>query len=124
VDNPYAFENMDCEEWNYHPEAGEGYSTDPNPFYPGGVCMSTPPNLSGTTPVICENGVDGGSVCPSELPAEDISGDYPRVIEWDQTEANLLQQSWVNPFDIAKGHRGFMDGDFLWSCMPGRLTIR
>jgi len=28
-------------------------------------------------------------------------------------EANLDDQSWYNPVDIAKGHRGFLDGDFV-----------
>ncbi|MBP6733402.1 MAG: hypothetical protein KAX51_01530 [Chromatiaceae bacterium] len=28
-------------------------------------------------------------------------------------ESNLDDQSWYNPVDIAKGHRGFLDGDFV-----------
>ncbi len=26
---------------------------------------------------------------------------------------NLKDQSWYNPLDVAKGHRGFIDGDFV-----------
>jgi hypothetical protein len=28
-------------------------------------------------------------------------------------DSNLLDQSWYNPLDISKGHRGFLDGDFV-----------
>ena len=28
-------------------------------------------------------------------------------------DSNLLDQSWYNPLDISKGHRGFIDGDFV-----------
>jgi hypothetical protein len=54
-----------------------------------------------------------------------VIGDFTRVTEWSQsgpdygeevTEDNigtLDDQSWENPFDISKGHRGYMDGDFI-----------
>ena len=33
---------------------------------------------------------------------------------WEDEEVgNLRDQSWYNPLDIAKGHRGFLDGDFV-----------
>jgi len=101
VDNPFAFENMVCDEW--------AYADGSNPNYPDGLCMSDPINLSGTNATECE----GGSDCPALLPA-DGEGDYPRVSRWEQTVDNLDDQSWEgNPFDVAKGHRGFMDGDFI-----------
>ena len=33
----------------------------------------------------------------------------------DRTDAfvNLRDQSWYNPLDVSKGHRGFLDGDFV-----------
>lgn len=31
----------------------------------------------------------------------------------NRTGSNLLDQSWYNPLDVAKGHRGFLDGDFV-----------
>jgi hypothetical protein len=119
VDNPYAFENMVCENWAFGGEIG---SEDYNPFYPDGICLDTPANISGTEAVACENGD-----CPTledvyvldEVTGEydfDL-GSYDRVIEWDQVDdpvtGTLMTQSWHNPFDIAKGHRGFLDGDFL-----------
>ncbi len=48
--NPYAFENMVCEDWLI--EAGT------NPYYPGGVCRDTPTNLSSVVPDTCVD--DGG----------------------------------------------------------------
>ena len=29
------------------------------------------------------------------------------------TFVNLKDQSWYNPLDVSKGHRGFIDGDFV-----------
>ena len=28
-------------------------------------------------------------------------------------DTTLADQSWYNPLDVAKGHRGFLDGDFV-----------
>ncbi len=30
-----------------------------------------------------------------------------------RTDNDLDDQSWENPFDVAKGHRGFLDGDIV-----------
>ena len=40
-------------------------------------------------------------------------GDEPA--EGDRTDlyVNLRDQSWYNPLDVSKGHRGFLDGDFV-----------
>ena len=38
---------------------------------------------------------------------------YPKVTEWVQAEDNFNDPSWVNPYDVSKGHRGFIDGDFV-----------
>jgi hypothetical protein len=35
------------------------------------------------------------------------------VFTWTQTAAQLDDQSWENPMDVAKGHRGFLDVDFV-----------
>ena len=51
----------------------------------------------------------------------DIKGktSYVRTVDGDITavcdsEASTFDdQSWYNPFDVAKGHRGFIDGDFV-----------
>ena len=45
VDNPYAFENMVCEEFLIEP--------DTNPYYPGGVCADPAINLSAVVPDTC-----------------------------------------------------------------------
>jgi len=113
VDNPYAFENMACETW--------AFADGSNAFYPKGVCLDDPPNLSGTIAVDCDGAecptLDDIYLCENEGTEDEVCefviGDFTRVTEWDQTEETLTEQSWENPFDIAKGHRGFMDGDFI-----------
>jgi hypothetical protein len=84
----------------------------------------------------------GGLVFPQNDPAGPIlrgftqgEGDTTRVLTWHQcpsdgdpsdttavtcdtdtrTDAfkNLKDQSWYNPLDISKGHRGYIDGDFV-----------
>jgi hypothetical protein len=53
--------------------------------------------------------------CPSD--GVQTTGDFTAVTcdTDDRTDsfANLLDQSWYNPLDISKGHRGFIDGDFV-----------
>ena len=52
--------------------------------------------------------------CPSD--GEQIAGSFEAVscgeVRTDEF-ANLRDQSWYNPLDISKGHRGFIDGDFV-----------
>ena len=150
--NPYAFENMVCDEWM--PE-GEN-----NPYYPGGVCAESATNLSSVVPDTCiDDGSDAGDPtvdCPTvdftqvsqETPfgfgdTDPIlrgvvqgEGNTTRVLTWHQCPSdgtaitnssftpvdcgadgtiadNLTDQSWYNPLDISKGHRGFIDGDFV-----------
>ena len=53
--------------------------------------------------------------CPSD--GIQTVGDFTAVTcaDDDRTDAfaNLMDQSWYNPLDISKGHRGFLDGDFV-----------
>jgi hypothetical protein len=53
--------------------------------------------------------------CPSE--GVQTAGDITAVTcdTDDRTDAfvNLRDQSWYNPLDVSKGHRGFIDGDFV-----------
>lgn len=53
--------------------------------------------------------------CPSD--GEQTVGDFTAVTcdtdDRDDEFVNLTDQSWYNPLDIAKGHRGFIDGDFV-----------
>ncbi|MFU8771390.1 MAG: choice-of-anchor O protein [Anaerolineales bacterium] len=121
VDNPYAYENMECDEWVY--------TDGSNPNYLKGLCLSPAINISGTTIVECSGGT-GNDACAATFPVADdgsIPGDinkFPKVLEWrqcDGTDAiegceddnDLDDQTWENPFDVAKGHRGFVDGDFV-----------
>ncbi len=145
--NPYAFENMVCEEFLIQP--------DTNPYYPGGVCADPAINLSGVVPDSCLDDDTGGDVpCPtvdfsgSTYGIGDTNpilqgvvqgeGNKTRVLTWHQCPSdstvlssdgvtpvdcasddrddifvNLRDQSWYNPLDVSKGHRGFLDGDFV-----------
>jgi hypothetical protein len=117
--NPYLYEYMVCEDWEIEPglEPGsEGY----NPNYVQGLCGSPAINLSATTTDICyieasDFGGEPSQDCVDDFPwtSLDDEATYPKVSEWHQTEDNLDDQTWENPFDVAKGHRGFLDGDFL-----------
>jgi hypothetical protein len=54
--------------------------------------------------------------CPSD--GVQITGDGVTVPLCDSDDredgfANLADQSWYNPLDVSKGHRGFIDGDFV-----------
>jgi hypothetical protein len=121
VDNPYAFENIDCAEW--------AYTDGSNPNYLQGLCLSPAINISGNTIVECEGAI-GNDACADLFPVNDDGsipedpGAFPKLLEWRQCDGasaiegcevdnDLDDQSWENPFDIAKGHRGFLDGDFV-----------
>jgi hypothetical protein len=113
--NPYAYENMACDEWVYTTD-GTAELPPENPRYVQGLCLSNMINMSGGTIVSCDNGTSGAD-CATAFPwngQDDISEDgFPKVTEWVQTEDDLDDQSWENPYDVAKGHRGFIDGDFI-----------
>ncbi len=53
--------------------------------------------------------------CPSD--GVQSTGDITAVTCGDDsrpdTFVNLKDQSWYNPLDVSKGHRGFLDGDFV-----------
>ncbi len=121
VDNPYAFENMECAEW--------AYTDGTNPNYLKGICLSPAINISGTTIVECD-GATGNDACAATFPVADdgsipdAEAAFPKLLEWRQCDGvagidgceddgDLDDQSWESPFDIAKGHRGFLDGDYV-----------
>ncbi|PKO06089.1 MAG: hypothetical protein CVU41_08225 [Chloroflexi bacterium HGW-Chloroflexi-3] len=119
VDNPYAFENMACDEWLY--------TDGSNPNYLKGLCLSPAINISGTTIVECTSGT-GNDACADTFPVNNdgsntSGGDFPKVFEWRNCDGSSIDgceddndlddQTWENPFDVAKGHRGFLDGDFV-----------
>ncbi len=56
--------------------------------------------------------------CPSDGVAQntgELEGGYFDCSTDTRTDefVNLRDQSWYNPLDVAKGHRGFLDGDFV-----------
>ncbi len=125
VDNPYAFENMDCDEWLY--------TDGSNPNYLKGLCMSPAINISGTSIKECTTG-SGNDECAATFPVSEDGSinvdipNFPKVLEWrncdaagtiegcendDDDTGDLDDQSWENPFDVAKGHRGFVYGDMV-----------
>jgi len=115
VDNPFAYENVQCVELDDEGTATPVdlyYDDGANPNYVRGLCPVQGMNVSGTTVVACDS---GSSDCAADFPwnLPDEEGSYAKVTEWEQTEDNLNDPSWVNPYDVSKGHRGFIDGDFV-----------
>lgn len=95
--NPYAYQNLRCDTWEF--------TDGSNPRYLEGYCTSVGTNISGVY-AFC-NGGDCG-----DFPY-DGGTEFPKVTTWDQDVDNLDDESWENPWDVAKGHRGFIDGDFI-----------
>lgn len=110
-DNPYDEKNMVCGADG----TGEWKFTDrTNPNYLDGLCMAPAINVSGTQPVTC----DIACAYPTEIDPDFVDDTgapitVPKVLTWTQTEFDLTTQSWANPMDVAKGHRGFLDKDFV-----------
>lgn len=103
TDNPYAYENIACDEW--------AFTDGSNARYLQGLCLSDAINVSGTSIVTCDLYADPDQ-CAAAFPW-DGGTTYPKVLEWAQTPDNLDDQAWENPYDVAKGHRGFIDGDVV-----------
>lgn len=108
--NPYGYEFMVCEDADGN-EIWE-YEDGSNPHYLEGLCFSNMINVSGTTIVACDNGTSG-QACADAFPWDGGASPFPKVTQWSQTVENLSDQSWTNPYDVSKGHRGFIDGDFI-----------
>ena len=72
-----------------------------------------------TNPVLQGNQVDPNQTrvlswhqCPASFTT--VSGETLNCETDLRTDASTLaDQSWYNPLDVAKGHRGFLDGDFV-----------
>lgn len=105
--NPYAYENMVCDEW--------AYQDGSNPRYLEGLCLTTGINVSGGSIVACDGVADVDGACADNFPWDGAASEnsYPKVTQWVQTKENLDDESWENPYDVSKGHRGFIDGDFI-----------
>ena len=130
VDNPFAYENMVCDaDGNGTSELA--FTDGSNPRYVKGLCPAPAIALSTTTIVACDDGSEADA-CADAFPWNDYFDDVDmsdsdglaKVTEWEQTgpiyqgdpavePTNLNDPSWENPYDVAKGHRGFIEGDFI-----------
>ncbi|MBT8059678.1 MAG: hypothetical protein KJO33_08790, partial [Gammaproteobacteria bacterium] len=130
--NPYAYDNMVCDTWAFT----EGL----NPRYVKGFCADPAINLSGNTILTSESCGDAIG-CRDAFPFSDYFDDIDmtdslpisKIYTWemigpgftddpgsfedpldiDGDLTNLNDTSWANPYDMAKGHRGFMTGDMI-----------
>jgi len=68
TENPYAASNIVCAFYDGvgNETPGVMYYTDgSNPYYPNGLCMAAPINLSARTPYVCEaSGTESDGACP------------------------------------------------------------
>jgi hypothetical protein len=147
--NPFGYYNVDCDDeyWVFLP--GE------NPRYIRGLCAKPAQNMTSTSVIAGDiDGSESGPLTALDYPFTDpyfddidmSNEDYPydsmpRVIDWEQVGPdldgdisvtantyntnNFNDLSWENPFEVAKGHRGYLDGDFImmlycWS--PNQLA--
>ena len=106
VDNPYAFENMACESVNWVYTDGRNPETmsTASAWIQGSTSPGAPLSYATTVRV---------DACADAFPWDGDTDDFPKVVEWAQTADNLDDQAWENPYDVAKGHRGFIDGDII-----------
>jgi hypothetical protein len=58
-------------------------------------------------------GTDGAVLDDSEVTGEGYTLYDCDTDLRDDAYVNLKDQSWYNPLDVSKGHRGFIDGDFV-----------
>ncbi len=132
TDNPYDYTNMVCDTW--------AYTDGSNPRYVKGFCADPAINLSGNTILTSETCGDAAG-CLDVYPFNDYYDDLDmtdqtdgvsKIYTWEMTgpgygddpssfvgtdinadATNLNDTSWANPYDMAKGHRGFLVGDNL-----------
>lgn len=81
--------------------------------------------IGDTDPILQGTGVPGESNTMKVLSWHQCPADFTAVSSTDGTgtvtcesddrtdDSTLADQSWYNPLDVAKGHRGFLDGDFV-----------
>jgi len=132
-DNP--FETMVCNRWATSDELGvvnnplliPEVNGLPNPNYLDGLCLESAYNVSATTPTTCDGNATTdptGVACGYGVTNPNIykpGAVVKRVFTWSQTQGadstasvdNRDDESWTNPWDVAKGHRGIIDGDFV-----------
>ena len=72
-----------------------------NPYRPANLVKGFR-NVSTMTPTVT-----------AEPSGEDANDERLKVLQWAQTEGNLMDRSGVNPHEDARAHRGVLRGDFL-----------
>jgi hypothetical protein len=124
VDNPFAYENVECvsqDDDGVVTAFDRLYPDGVNPNYVLGLCPVDGMNVSGTTLMRCSDG-SSGETCADLFPynstyeewfSDDSTIQIPKILQWSQTVDNLNDATWENPYDVSKGHRGFIDGDFI-----------
>ncbi len=126
--NPYDYANMECV--NADGTSAWAFTDGSNPRYVKGFCAAPAVNLSGNTILTGETCADATS-CLDAFPFndyyDDLAGGLPisKILTWkqygpgygenvtDTALTNFDDVSWENPYDMAKGHRGFMAGDMV-----------
>jgi PKD repeat protein len=131
VDNPYDYVNMEC--LNADGTTGWVFTDGSNPRYVKGFCAAPAVNLSGNT--IVEGECGDAATCLEVFPINTYFDDLAmeqgegiaKILLWQQsgpsygedptpadtTLTNLDDTSWENPYDMGKGHRGFLAGDMV-----------
>ncbi len=152
VDNPYDYTNMVCE--NADGSSGWAFTDGANPRYVKGLCAAPAINLSSNTILAGETCADA-TACLDAFPFNDYFDDLEggtaisKIYEWaqygegygaasldttlaDDPETSLDDTTWANPYDMAKGHRGFLAGDMVmamyawtpnWNALTGGNEI-
>lgn len=91
-DNPYRFGNIIC---NQTIVAENGHT----------VCVDGSQNVSTVLPTLTTDSLGDPEV-------DDPYGAV-KVVQWEQTEDELDDPSWLNPYEDARAHRGQIRGDFV-----------
>jgi hypothetical protein len=142
VDNPYAFTNMICGNWlvaggvnPYYPDGLCGDAAINLSGYVPDICTDSQGEPGNTVPCPTVDPATGiGDTNPILQGLVQGEGDTTKVLTWHQCpgatsvvsnseglapvtcaegDNNLADQSWYNPLDVSKGHRGYLDGDFV-----------
>jgi hypothetical protein len=133
-DNPYGYDKMVCE--NPDGTSGWAFIDGTNPRYVKGLCAAPAINLSSNT-ILGSEACGEAETCLAAFPFNDYFDDMDmtdadpisKIWYWQQygagygeepvdswtlfDENSLNDLSWENPYDMAKGHRGFMAGDMV-----------
>ncbi len=141
--NPYAFRYMDCAnkvfEDGSNPYYPQGLCLEPAINLSGTIPDLCTDSVNGgdvECPIIDLDGdtTFATSLTNPILQGNDVEPNTTKILAWHQCpssfttvsgetedcdsdlrpdDSTLADQSWYNPLEVAKGHRGFLDGDFV-----------